>query len=213
MNVSDILKGIGDRINTKANAKNGVKNFVEYAAKIGTPTPDGVGGINTGDGPIKISNGSFSAIPFDLNTIVNDASHIPSSKAVYTALQNAGGGVNIEEGTWTPLIYGYNGPYIYSGIGIYKKIGKLVFIRFMVIPETNNSGSLNVSVITGLPFAGVDQDMPSAFSGFINLVVSNQSTNYRGGNVGATTQINLNTTITLSSNAGITGSGFYMSKN
>lgn len=153
--------------------------------------------------PIFVTGGRFYSCEFD-DCPTKDSGKLIRSGAVYAALQNA---ENTDEGSWTPLINNYSGNYIYT-VGKYQKIGKMVFIRFTVVPTTNAT-SVNVSQINGLPFSGVIQDMPSALSGYITYKATNDNT-IRTGHIGQENviyQINAS----LSNNHGIHGSGWYES--
>lgn len=137
-----------DALDEKADAYNGTSNFVEFARKIGTAIPDGVGGIST-NGPIKLVNGNAEALTVD-QTPSSGSKNLVTSGGVYSALQNAGG-AGVEEGTWTPKYYtGTTVTPIGRNSGRYYKFGNLVYC----IAQTlfNNSSYKYFDTIEGFPF-------------------------------------------------------------
>ena len=75
-----------------------------------------------------------------------------------------------EEGTWTPAVGG-SATYT-TQVGVYRKIGALVFVQCSLV--INSIGSGSTSVVSGLPFASLGSGATSALavSYFTSLAAS-----------------------------------------
>ena len=108
-------------------------------------------------------DGIFTTAPLDI-------SGASAGQIKFPATQNSSTNVNIlddyEEGTWTPVIGGSGGTsgQTYSSqVGLYRKIGSVVFAYFDVTLSAKGTIT-SVVQIQGLPFAGSGSG--TTFTGF-----------------------------------------------
>jgi len=146
------------------------------------------GNLNSGGSPIAnlTSEGfAFGNIGLGFTTPTTSGTGI-----TFPATQSASSDANTlddyEEGTWTPSL---GGTTIYSGqSGTYTKVGRLVFIRGILVITTIGTGS--TTVISGLPFTNASgQVSPVSVGSFFTSATAVSSFFVRISNGGSTIDV------------------------
>lgn len=167
----------GTTLNMTGNVASSDDFYVVYQGKA-------VGSIVPPDGSVgtaKISNNAVTSAKLDTNI---DVAGTLDSTGIITADSGIklGAGTDIlssyDEGTWTPVLYTASGTAATytSQIGVYTKIGNLVYVYFdITINAINNS---NNTQVRGQPFNSINNDVLSV-SYFSGLNVSPYSVNFQ----------------------------------
>lgn len=120
----------------------------------GTGPIDGVTSLNTSVSSTELGylDGVTSALQSQINTRAPLSSPTFSGTPDLPLSTTLAGTQMITSGTWTPNISGNNGTGNFSTKqGFYYKIGRMVFITFVVDGGSSNAGG-STQYLTGLPF-------------------------------------------------------------
>jgi hypothetical protein len=117
--------------------------------------------------------------------------------ATQSASSNANTLDDYEEGTWTPSLgtdatqptgVTYDATY---RKGRYVKIGRMVFVEYIMILANKGTGGTGASTVTGLPFAHSANDIFPSFTGTVTSLTTGRSGIYMQINSGASNLVAL----------------------
>ena len=161
---------------------NGVVGTI--AASLGTIAVNGVGGGMLFTNTIEPTNGSSTRTDASIN--LGSSSYrfqnMFLSGSVYLGGTGSANALNdYEEGSWTPTFLGSSSnPTVSYALqnGRYTKIGRLVYLNFIIIASGTPSGGSGNLRIGGLPFPySANNLQPTGFPGIVNNISIDMTSN------------------------------------